>query len=222
VPRPINRADPTLDPPTSARRRRTAWIVGGIVAVALAAEAYVVYPQRVTLAQQRVDFRGAVQAMQQDAGGCAVALNDGYRALGAIVSGSSNQVAEARTIIEQDEEYCTIAVNSDLYNLATYAPPNSLNHFNLTPVVKEVYGWAFPNAAAVLAYLKVLLVHPQDRATVEQVAIRLRTMQNLLDTANAQLAGVSRELGLPDQRVNLSSTSGIPTFLREELARLPQ
>ncbi|ACU54631.1 hypothetical protein Afer_1715 [Acidimicrobium ferrooxidans DSM 10331] len=220
MPRPVNRADPTLEPRTPARRRKVLWIVGAVVVASVAIEAAIVYPQRVTVAQERVDFRGAVQTMQQDAGGCAVALNDGYRALGAIVSKASNQLAEARTIIEQDEEYCTIAVNSDLYNLATYAPPNSLNHFNLTPVVKEVYAWAFPNAASVLAYMKTLLVHPTDMSTVTLIAGRLHTMDTVLATANAQLASVSRQLGISPQRVELSSTSGMPSFLRAELGRV--
>lgn len=220
MPRPVNRADPTLEPVSVSKRRRTLLIVGVIVVAAVAIEAAIVFPQRVTVAQQRVDFKGAVQTMQQDAGGCAVALNDGYRALGAIVSGASHQLATAKTILDQDEEYCTIAVNSDLYNLATYAPPNSLNKFNLTPVVKEVYDWAYPNAAFVLASLKVLLQQPANRSAIEQVAVRVHTMNQLLATVNAQLAAVSRQLGIPAQHIQLSSTSGMPTFLAKELAQV--
>ncbi len=219
MPRPVNRADPTRESVSPRARRRTIAAVSVLALAAVAVEAAIVFPQRVTVAQERVDFKGAVATMQQDAGGCAVALNDAYRAVGAIVSGASNQVAMAKTILDQDEEYCTIAVNSDLYNLATYAPPNSLNRFNLTPVVKEIYGWAFPNAAAVIAYLKVLMLHPRDRATVTSIGQRLRTMQSLLATANGQLAQVSRTLGIPPQQVELASTSGMPTFLRLELAQ---
>ncbi len=212
-PRPINRADVTLQVKSKSHMRRRLVVIGVLVAAFVIVEVLLVFPNRVTLSQKQADFKSFVVSMQQDVGGCAVALADGYDALAKIHSGDTKDMNIAETIVQQDESYCTIAVNSDLYNLITLAPPNSLNSYNLTPVVKEAYGWAFPNAAAILADSQVLLKHPENTAALSDIRSRLATMQSLLRQANGQLAKVSEELQIPSERINLNATKSMPGFL---------
>ncbi len=216
-PRPINRADVTLQAKPASQAKKRLVVVGVLVAAFLVVEALLIFPSRVTLAQKQSDFKSFVTSIQLDVVGCAVALADGYHAPAKIHAGDTKDMSIAQTIIQQDESYCTIAVNSDLYNLITLAPPNSLNSYNLTPVVKETYGWAFPSAAAILADSQVLLKHPANSAAISDIRSRLVTMQSLLRQANSQLAKVSAELQVPTESIKLSATKSMPGFLSAAL-----
>jgi len=218
--RPRNRADVTLAPDSRSRRRRRLLIGGVVVVLAVAIELLIVFPNHVSRAERQSDFRGFVASLRSDVGGCAYALQDGYRALSRVHGGDTSQLAIAKTIISQDEAYCTLAVNSDLYNLATLAPPNDLDRYNLTPVTRDLYAWAFPGAAGILSDCETLLVHPTNVRALDDIHARLTVMHSLLASVNRDLTQVSHELGLPPQTVSLNPRTAMPRFLVTELAHL--
>lgn len=187
--------------------------------IAAAIELLIVFPSHVGRAGRQSDFRGFVASMRSDVYGCAYALQDGYRALGRVHAGDTSKLAIAKTILSQDEAYCTLAVNSDLYNLATLAPPNDLDRYDLTPVTRDLYAWAFPGAAGILADCERLLVDPSNPQAVADIHARLAVMDSLLAKVNGDLAQVSQQLGLPPQTISLDPKTAMPGFLAAELAR---
>jgi hypothetical protein len=216
--RPRNRADYTLPEETPKRRqRRLLWVVG-VVVVAVAVELLIVYPNKITKVQQQADFKSFVVSMRSDVLGCQVALQDGYHALARVHAGDTSQLSVANTILQQDEAYCTLAVNSDLYNLATLSPPNDLNQFNLTPVAHNLYAWAYPGAAGILADSETLLTHPTNQGAIKNLETRIHNMDLLLNSVNNDLARVSARLDLSPQRVNLSPLTDMPSFVRAQLS----
>ena len=192
------------------------WI-GVVVAAALLIELLILYPNRVNLAGRQADFKGFVASMRTDILGCQAALNDGYAALARIHQGDVKQLNNAKTIISQDEAYCTLAVNSDLYNLATLSPPNDLNRYDLTPVTKNLYAWAYPGAAGILADSEKLLVDPASRSALADIRTRIKNMNYLLNLVNNDLSKVSSQLKLAPQTVSLDPTGKMPLFLRSEV-----
>jgi hypothetical protein len=217
-PRPVNRADITLPERTPDSKRKRLYLVIGVVALALLVEGFLVFPSKVTLSDRQGDFKALVTTMKQDVGGCQAALVDGYDALSRIHSGDVKDLKIAKTILQQDEAYCTIAVNSDLYNLATLAPPSSLNRYNLTPVVKNTYAWAFPNAAAILADAQILLTQPYNRSAVTDIESRVKTMNALDREINQELAQVASQLHMAPPRLDLNVLKGMPSFLLGQLS----
>ncbi|MEX6428731.1 hypothetical protein [Ferrimicrobium acidiphilum] len=216
--RPRNRADYTLTEETPKRRRsRLLWVVA-VVVVAAAVELLIVYPNKVTKGQQQADFKSFVVTMRSDVLGCQVALQDGYHALARIHGGDTSQLGVANTILQQDEAYCTLAVNSDLYNLATLSPPNDLNQFNLTPVAHNLYSWAYPGAAGILADAETLLTKPHDQGAIENLRSRVHNMDFLLNSVNQDLAKISAQLNLSPQVVKLNPLTDMPTFVKTQLA----
>jgi hypothetical protein len=217
--RPRNRADVTLAPDTRSKRRHRLLIGGAVVLVALAIELVIVFPSHVGRSGRQSDFRGFVSSLRADVSGCAYALRDGYHALAKIHDGDTAELPIAKTILSQDEAYCTLAVNSDLYNLATLAPPNDLDRYNLTPVTHDLYAWAFPGAAGILADCEVLLLRPRDARALADIRSRLAVMHTLLSEVNADLTEVSRQLGMPPQTIALNPRAAMPSFLAAELVR---
>jgi hypothetical protein len=193
------------------------WVVG-VVVVAVVIELVIVYPSKVSQGQKQADFKSFVVSMRTDVLGCEVALQDGYHALARIHNGDKQQLSVANTILSQDEAYCTLAVNSDLYNLATLAPPNDLNKYNLTPVAHNLYAWAYPGAAGILADSETLLTQPTNQRAIANLKTRLKNMQTLLHSVNGDLSRISGELRLPPQQVNLNATKDMPTFVKAQLS----
>lgn len=215
--RPRNRADYTLATETPKRRkRRLLWVVL-VVAVAVIVELLIVYPNKITKVQQQADFKGFVVSMRSDVLGCQVALQDGYHALARIHAGDTKQLSVANTILQQDEAYCTLAVNSDLYNLATLSPPNDLNKFNLTPVAHNLYAWAYPGAAGILADSETLLTQPDNQGAIQNLRTRVHNMDMLLNSVNSDLSKVSAQLHLTPQTVSLNPLTDMPSFVRAQL-----
>ena len=214
---PRNRADYTLATETPKRRkRRLLWVVL-VVAVAVIVELLIVYPNKITKVQQQADFKGFVVSMRSDVLGCQVALQDGYHALARIHAGDTKQLSVANTILQQDEAYCTLAVNSDLYNLATLSPPNDLNKFNLTPVAHNLYAWAYPGAAGILADSETLLTQPDNQGAIQNLRTRVHNMDMLLNSVNSDLSKVSAQLHLTPQTVSLNPLTDMPSFVRAQL-----
>ncbi|MHB8189147.1 MAG: hypothetical protein ACYDHP_01720 [Ferrimicrobium sp.] len=216
-PRQVNRADITLVDEAPRVRRRRLWWVAAIVVVAIVVELLIYLPSKVTLSQKQLDFKGFVTTIQQDIGGCAVALPDGYDALKRIHSGHSADLKVAKVIVNQDESYCTVAVNSDLFNLATLAPPNSLAHYNLSPIVADAYAWAYPGATAILYDSQILLTQPNNRSVLADMKNHLTAMRRTIVATNAKLAQVSAQLGLPRQQLSLDGFKGMPSYLRAQV-----
>ena len=215
--RPRNRADYTLQDETPKRRKRRLLWVAAVIVVAVIVELVIVYPNKITKTQQQADFKSFVVSMRTDVLGCQVALQDGYHALARIHGGDTKQLSIANTILQQDEAYCTLAVNSDLYNLATLAPPNDLNKFNLTPVAHNLYAWAYPGAAGILADSETLLTQPNNQAAIRNLSTRIHNMDLLLGSVNTDLSKVSAQLGLSPQTVKLSPMTAMPSFVRTQL-----
>ncbi len=217
---PRNRADITQDPDRPRMRLRRYWWILAIIVVAILAEVLIYYPTKTTLSEKQTDFKSIVTEMQTDVGGCAVGLPNAYDVMSRIHGGDTSNLKIASTIVTEDESDCTIAVNSDLYDMATLVPPTDLERYNLSPIVQEAYAWAYPGATAVLYDLNALLTHPDNVSDLTDMKSHLTTMRVTIERTNEALARISQELDMSPQTLNLSGYKGMPTYLRNELSKV--
>jgi len=217
---PRNRADVTRDPNRPRMRLRRYWWILALLVAAVIAEVLIYYPTKTTLSEKQADFKAIVVEMQTDVGGCAVGLPNAYTVMSRIHDGDTSNLRIAKTIVTEDESDCTIAVNSDLYNMATLTPPTDLERYNLSPIVQEAYAWAYPGATAVLYDLDQLLSHPDNVSDLKDMKSHLTDMRVTIDRTNQQLVRISQELDMPPQTLKLSGYQGMPNFLRNELLKV--
>ncbi len=194
-------------------RKKSRWVaLAAIVLVVLVV--LVDLPSHVTLADRQGDLRTFQKSIATDLAGCNAGLSDSLSAYSGIASGSSSQVSIANQIMTNDEPVCTIAGNSDIYDLATMAPPNTLAHFGLEFATNDAAAWADPNAAQMIKDAQALLANRSDLGAIVDIRSRFQTMQKLLAETNSTLHTAAVQLNMNLAPITLDGLYKLPASLQ--------
>ncbi len=194
-------------------RRKGRWVAIAVV-VMVGLIVLVDLPSHVTLADRQGDLRTFQKSVATYLAGCNAGLSDSLAAYSGIANGSSSEVSVANEIMTNDEPVCTIAGNSDIYDLATMAPPNTLAHFGLEFATNDAATWADPNAAQMIKDAQALLSNRNDLAAITDIRNRFQTMQKLLAETNSTLQSAAAQLKMNLAPIRLDGIYQLPTSLR--------
>jgi hypothetical protein len=187
-------AGETAGPPRSNHPIR--WIgVAAILALLVAASAFVLATRQPDAASKRDAFATMVEVLRADLAGCSAAassaISDWQLAHGAS-TGSLRAEREAQTAASA----CSPSTNNRIFNLTLYAVPSSLAGLDLTYAVSCLGVWAQEDVGPAMHDEVTLLHQPRD-AGVSAAYERLAGWAAInLACANSTLKAAANRLGL--------------------------
>lgn len=190
--------------------RRSRYVIAGVVVVLALSVAFDV-GHSATAHDRASDLRSLVSEVKSDMASCNSSVADSFQAYNDVLGGEYSKRHEAERVINGDEPYCTLAGNTDLYDLATLEVPGTLRPYNLQSVLQSLTSWAFPDAAKVINDIGNLLEHPGDAARQSDLTATVATMNQLAQSAQSAFDRAGRVLGTTVDELDLGATNGLRT-----------
>lgn len=169
--------------------------------------------QHTSPGQRAADLRDYYATAADDLRSCAGGLHDALTAMQAVVTGANRDRPTAGQIAADAEQNCTPVVNTKLYDLATIGPPPSLNSYELQPAASALSQWAYPQAAAAIAAVRVI-ISAHDAGVVTRTFVELQAqlaaMRATASRAQAAFFTTAHALNTTLPPLDLDSQSALP------------
>lgn len=153
------------------------------------------------------DMRSLVSHVASDMAACNSSVRDSFTAY-AEVGGQPSERSAAEKVISGNQPYCTPVGNTDLFDLDTLEVPGTLRAYDLQPVLQALGQWAYPDGAAVMTDLDLLLVRPGDSPAKQDLGSHLAQMRAIAASARGAFNRAGAALGTSVVNIDLGATDG--------------